>query len=103
MNDDEIARRKALTFAQAEGAEPLPTQLKRTEVSKQLRAALWNYIYEQLQETAESQTWTYVGDPWRTVLKHVHVYFLHQPADEFAASFKNAADAVKAVFMRGDH
>jgi hypothetical protein len=35
-NDDDFARRKRLTFAQAEGAEPLPTQLKRTEVSKQL-------------------------------------------------------------------
>jgi hypothetical protein len=47
MADDEIQRRKELTFAQAEGVEPLPTQLKRTEVSKQLRAVLWNYIYQE--------------------------------------------------------
>ena len=78
-NDDEIARRKGLTFAQAEGAEALPTQLKRTEVSKQLRAVLWNYVYDGLQETADQDTWTYIGDPWRTVLKDVHVYFFHQP------------------------
>jgi hypothetical protein len=36
MDDDEIAGRKRLTFAQAEGAEPLPSQLKRTEISQQL-------------------------------------------------------------------
>jgi hypothetical protein len=74
QSDDEIQRRKKLTFAQAEGAEALPSQLKRTEVSKQLRAVLWDYIYEQLQDTAERQTYAYVGDPWRTVLENVHVY-----------------------------
>jgi len=103
MNDDEIARRKGLTFAQAEGAEPLPAQLKRTEISRQLRAALWAYIYGELQDTAERDTWTYVGDPWRTVLKNVHVYLFHQPADEFDTRFKDAAEAVKAVFMQGDY
>jgi hypothetical protein len=58
QNDDEIDRRKKLTFAQAEGAQALPSQLKRTEVSKQLRAVLWEYIYEELEYTAERQTWT---------------------------------------------
>jgi hypothetical protein len=47
---DKIARRKQLTFAQAEGPSPT-TQLKRTDVSKQLHAVLWNYIYEESQET----------------------------------------------------
>jgi hypothetical protein len=28
MNDDEIARRRKLTFAQAEGVEPLPSPTK---------------------------------------------------------------------------
>jgi len=77
--------------------------LKRTEISRQLRAALWAYIYGELQDTAERDTWTYVGDPWRTVLKNVHVYLFHQPADEFDTRFKDAAEAVKAVFMQGDY
>ena len=47
--------------------------------------------------------WTYIGEPWRTVLKNVHVYFFHQPADEFDTKIKEAADALKAVFMRGDY
>jgi phosphatidylserine/phosphatidylglycerophosphate/cardiolipin synthase-like enzyme len=99
MKDDEIARRRKLTFAQAEGAEPLPTQLKRTEVSNQLRAVLWSYVYGELQETAVRETWIFVGNPWLTVLQNVHVYLLHQPRDEFDAHFKNAAEATKAIFM----
>jgi hypothetical protein len=69
--DDEIQRRKNLTFAQAEGAEAPPSQLKGTEVSQQLRAALWAYVYGEMQDSAERDTWTYVGDPWRAVLKNV--------------------------------
>jgi hypothetical protein len=41
QNNDEIERHKKLALAQAEGAEALPSQLKRTEVSRQLRAVLW--------------------------------------------------------------
>jgi hypothetical protein len=33
----------------------------------------------------------------------VHVYLFHQPADEFDTRFKDAAEAVKAVFMQGDY
>jgi hypothetical protein len=33
----------------------------------------------------------------------VHADFFHQPADEFVTNFKDAADDVKAVFMRGDY
>jgi hypothetical protein len=103
MNDDEIARRKNLTFAQAEGAEPLPTQLKRTQVSQQLRAVLWNYVYNELDRTSDRQVYTFVGSPWKAALKDVHVFFFHQPADEFQALFRDAAETVKAVFMRGDY
>jgi len=72
-------------------------------VSNQLRAVLWNYIYEELQETADKDTWTFIGEPWRTVLRNVQVYFFHKPADELTTSFEEAASAVKAVLMRGDY
>ncbi len=36
--------RRALTFEQAEGLAPLPSQLKRDELSKELRAKLWAYL-----------------------------------------------------------
>ncbi|MET4345500.1 hypothetical protein [Bradyrhizobium sp. RT9a] len=101
-NDDEIARRKKLTFAQAEGAEPLPSQLKRTEVSQELRAVLWGYVFSELNRTSRREMYTYVGDPWKGVLKSAHVYFYHKPADEFDPSFNVAADDAKAaVFNSG--
>jgi hypothetical protein len=37
--------RKRLTFEQAEGAEPLPSQLKPKELSKELRALLFEAIW----------------------------------------------------------
>ncbi|UWU87920.1 hypothetical protein N2605_16210 [Bradyrhizobium yuanmingense] len=97
--DDEIARRKKLTFAQAEGTEPLPTQLKRTEVSQELRSVLWNYIYNELNRTARNEMFSYVGDPWKGALKNLHVFFHHKPADEFDPSFHRAADVAKAAVL----
>jgi hypothetical protein len=57
-NDDEIARRKGLTFAQAEGAEALPTQLKRTEVSKSFGITSMTGSRKR-----QTRTWTYIGFP----------------------------------------
>jgi hypothetical protein len=38
VNDDPFEWRKGLTFEQAEGAAPLPTQLKPKELSQRLRS-----------------------------------------------------------------
>jgi hypothetical protein len=102
MNDDEVARRRGLTFAQAEGAEPLPSQLKRTEVSNQLRAVLWSYVHSELVRTAVREMYSYVGGSWKAALQDAHVYFFHKPVDEFETSFGDASNAVKAVLMKAD-
>ena len=41
---DSLAARKKLTFEQAEGLEPLPSQLKRGEISKEFRAIVWDVL-----------------------------------------------------------
>ncbi|MGJ5041402.1 MULTISPECIES: AbiJ-NTD4 domain-containing protein [unclassified Bradyrhizobium] len=102
MNDDEIARRKTLTFAQAEGEEPLPSQLKRTEVSRKLRAILWSYIHTELGRTSVRNTYAYVGGNWKNALMHAHVHLFHLPIDEFDARFSRATEEVKSVIMRGN-
>jgi len=61
MNDDEIALERA-DFRAGRSAEPLPAQLKRTEISRQLRAVFGFYIYGELQGHGRRDTWTYVGD-----------------------------------------
>jgi hypothetical protein len=45
---NEYEDRKRLTFEQAEGAEPLPTQLELKKVSPELRARLWRIFHEWL-------------------------------------------------------
>jgi hypothetical protein len=106
MNDDEIKRRKNLTFEQAEGLALLPTQLARTEVSPELRAVLWNYIHEEIQKTAEHSAgygWSFLGKPWDNILKQVHVYREHKLIDDFNAALKPALAVVRRVFEQGSH
>lgn len=104
MNDDEIQRRKDLTFEQAEGLAPLPTQLARTEVSQELRAVLWKYIHKQIDETADSGSFGYyLGKPWDHLLKEVYVYREHKLIDDFSTGLKPALAGVRQVFERGSY
>jgi hypothetical protein len=103
MADDEIERRKKLTFAEAEGLAPLPRQLGRTEVSAELRAVLWDLIHRRIQQSIRGDTWAYVGDPWAKILRQVHVYLDHKPTDEFSTQPADVLAAVKPVFMTGTH
>ncbi len=50
--DDPYADRKALTFEQAEGIVPLPTQLLPKEVSQELSALLWAVVHASLNRSA---------------------------------------------------
>jgi hypothetical protein len=71
----DIEERKKLTFEQAEGIEPLPSQLKLREVSPKLRAVLWSLIHGYLSDATQDTDYS-VGDldePWPTILKDEHV------------------------------
>jgi hypothetical protein len=63
---DRIEQRKKLTFEQAEGLEPLPSQLQLREVSPALRAALWHLIHEYLNDSTEYREYSgrYIDKPW---------------------------------------
>ncbi|MFB2563661.1 hypothetical protein [Rhizobium sp. IMFF44] len=41
--------RKSITFKQAEGLEPLPSQLNLKELSPVIKARFWGYIYSQIE------------------------------------------------------
>jgi len=73
--------RKSLTFEQAEGLAPLPAQLERTVVSKELRAKLWAYVYSHL-APAYSQI-VHRRGPWHTILEEMHVDHYHFRIDKF--------------------
>jgi hypothetical protein len=104
MNDDEIARRRRLTFAQAEGRAPLPSQLKRTDVTPELRAVLWRFIHDEITRATTSGGFgSYVGSAWGKILRNVHVLHYHRFTDDFSAAIGDVLTSVRTVFEKGDY
>jgi AbiJ N-terminal domain 4 len=109
MQDDPYAERKLLTFAQAEGAEPLPQQLALKEISRELRAKLWSIVHESLVQNRKYYDWityrkgSYLEEPWRTILYRKHVMRDHRMADDFDNSFEDLSAALRQIFERGNY
>src|SRR5690348_3371355 len=93
--------RKRLTFAQAEGVEPLPSQLKPKEISQELRAKLWGVFHTSLQ-TCSSRDNCFV-DPWAGILRDKHVLLDHNMVDDFNNNTVALSKSVRAIFEFGDY
>jgi|SRR5215470_14715349 len=100
---DPFAARKKLTFAQAEGAEPLPSGLKLKEMSPALRAALWDVIFQSIKRDTDNTFRMFLSGRWLRLLQYRHVYRLHLPADEFSNELNPNIRPSKAVIMGGDY
>lgn len=72
--DEELARRRALTFRQAEGIDPLPRQLERTEVSQQLRSLVFNALHRVWSESSDNSGYIYRKSSLYKFLQHKHLY-----------------------------
>jgi hypothetical protein len=96
----EYVDRKRLTFEQAEGAEPLPSQLKLKEVSNELRALLWNIFFRELRVDEGGR---YLSEPIVTLLYEWHVKRQFKAADEFSPNYLDWVEKLKPVFMEGDY
>lgn len=97
--------RKRVTFEQAEGAEPLPSQLKLREVSQELRAVLWRVVYDSFEKHKEYEymSGAHIKDPWRWALRGLHVYRDHKMADDFRTSFEKHVEQARIVFENGNY
>jgi hypothetical protein len=97
--------RKQLTFEQAEGAEPLPSQLKLKELSQQLRAALWRVVYDSFRQAKAEPLYlvSVFTSPWDYILRDMHTYRYHRMADTFVNRFDELAAEAKKVFEDGDY
>lgn len=102
---DDLTERKKLTFEQAEGIEPLPSQLQLREISDQLRAVLWNRIHAHLDDATELSSYgaNYLNKPWSTILKDEHVYRQHGMADDFENDAEKLVRQAKQVFKNGNY
>ena len=75
MAHDQYEERKRLTFEQAEGLAPLPSQLNRTEITPVLRARFWilfNDIIERFSHFTLSAY--YMTSPWDDIVRDEYVY-----------------------------
>lgn len=102
---DDIEQRKKISFEQAEGVAPLPTQLQLREVSPQLRAVLWEKILDDLTDSMERPDYgeTYIDTPWSTILKDEHVHRQHKMADDFNNKAKWVIPLTRSIFETGDY
>jgi hypothetical protein len=98
-DDDPYAVRRKLPFEQAEGAAPLPSQLKLKEISQQLRASLWNVIYTHLTDaTSYMGGIAHLRSPWEGIFRYMHVARDHAMADEFENDARKLTAKVKQIF-----
>lgn len=98
--------RTKVTFAQAEGREPLPAPLRLGELSKGLRAEIWVFVYRLLSASSYDQN---MGDPrsltepWSKILETRHVGQKHAPLDEYTNDFIENAEEIKHIILKGDY
>ncbi|MEW9523660.1 hypothetical protein MRBLRH8O_001463 [Agrobacterium radiobacter] len=97
--DNEFSHRKELTFEQAEGAAPLPSQLLPKQVSDGLKAKMWQIFHHSIDESGDS----YVGDPWEKILRNHHVDRLHKPIDTFSDWKDDAIAEVKKCLFSNNY
>ncbi len=103
---DQIDRKK-LTFEQAEGAAPLPSQLKLKEVSQQLRSLVWLIFHGELQAATRTESMggvpPWIGDPWVSILRDWWVFHHHRMVDEFDSSARQLTKLIKDQIAMGTY
>jgi hypothetical protein len=106
MTNEPDADRRQLTFEQAEGVDPLPTQLQTKQLSEKLRARLWKVVYESLQEDTSYPPMggpAHFGNRWKTILYDYLILHDHLMADEFKNDSKVLIGPLKAIFANGSY
>lgn len=102
---DPLALRKTITFEQAEGAEPLPRQLRLKEISPLLRATLWDVVLGSIESSTHRDSFVgrYIDEPWHGILLYRHIVHLHKMRDDFTNSFSVNRDELKLLFETGNY
>ncbi|AZO54904.1 hypothetical protein EJ077_16705 [Mesorhizobium sp. M8A.F.Ca.ET.057.01.1.1] len=106
MSDEEIERRKSITFAQAEGAAALPSQLQPKEISDQLRSMVWAQLLKTVQTSERDSIYSrgrVLVNNWRKILFDRYVYVLHRPADDFDNDWEINKRELKHIIWNGDY
>ncbi|WP_426237386.1 hypothetical protein [Pararhizobium sp. DWP1-1-3] len=82
MDDAEYKRRQGLSFSQAEGHEPLPSQLHLGELPASVRAELWAVFHSQIKRNITNFQYE-LNVPFLRVVERHWVRVEHRMIDEF--------------------
>ena len=79
---DSYEERRGLTFRQAEGAEALPSQLQRDQLTPRLRAKLWSFIYrnKSINDSFGPMSHSF---SWYFISRSIWVNYFEQMIDDF--------------------
>ena len=93
-----------MTFEQAEGTDPLPSQLKLKQLSPQLRALLWEAISRSLQRSHyNGSDGSELLEPWEGIFYAIHVHRDHGMADDFRNDYYELIAKAKEVIAKGNY
>ncbi|KQX21781.1 MULTISPECIES: hypothetical protein [Ensifer] len=99
MDDEEYNRRRHITFSQAEGIDPLPSQLRLGELSAAAKARLWAIFHGQI-DRSTTDYGRRVGDPVLSIARRHWVQAQHRMVDEFDYRTSSVTENWKAYFHR---
>ncbi|WP_298353471.1 hypothetical protein [Rhodoblastus sp.] len=104
-NDEEYIRRRSISFAQAEGRETLPYQLKRDEITPALRAKLWQFVFINSKHGYNNSARTFLFSyPWSDIYRDLWVDHLHGFADKYERRPEKFIEHVLSpIFKLGDY
>ncbi|WP_421365930.1 AbiJ-NTD4 domain-containing protein [Agrobacterium tumefaciens] len=97
--ENEFSYRKELTFEQAEGAAPLPSQLALKEISSGLKAKMWQVFHDSL--VADGSNW--LSGNWDIILRDHHVDRLNLPIDMFNSYKPTALQEIRGHFFNDNY
>jgi hypothetical protein len=99
---DPLEHRKKLSFEEAEGLKPVPSQLKRGEISQKFRAVLWAELHSELERhRIPASGGSYLNDPWEIILKDAHVHRDNGAVDDFPRHYADIVHELKLKIMGG--
>ncbi|WP_421950289.1 AbiJ-NTD4 domain-containing protein [Pelagibacterium sp.] len=99
MASADYETRKELSFKEAEGLAKVPPQLRRTEISPQLRSLVWSVIFEHM--TTTGRRGFIVTESWREVLLDKHIDRDHLMIDEFDGEHQTQSRKLKHEIQTG--
>jgi hypothetical protein len=107
MNEQGFDRSK-VTFAQAEGQEKLPAQLKTKQLSRELRAHIWRAMIISLEDslTFNARIYPrayYLGYPWEVILSDYWVERMYKFIDEIDKGYSYWSKFLKAKISDGSY